>query len=356
MLLALSLGQPASAHPGASATIDHYSHEIERDPKNQRLYLLRGIAYSNDGRYDEALADFKQAEKLGEPVLVSCDLGVLHYRKAEFEAAVGYLDRYLERYPARGREYCLEYRARARRDSGDHAGSILDFRRVIELEPRPNPGHYVSVATMLAESGESGIDEALAILDAGIAKLGLNPQLQHHAIELELTRQRPDRALARGEALRPILGESPEWKVDMAELYLRNGEKTQANRMLKDAKTQVQSLRKTPARLRLRERITELEGRSALPGRSFRSIPTTSFGSSSTPFPRNHGPMASSPGIAESTELAVAPLIYHLPSGYWSGGIAKQTGDFSSLPKRQVTVGISGRDSPGTSTSTAVTP
>jgi tetratricopeptide (TPR) repeat protein len=264
ILLPLSLGQSASAHPGASATIEHYSHEIEHDPKDQRLYILRGIAYSNYGRHDDALADFKQAEKLGDPVLVSCDLGVLHYRKGEFDVAVGYLDRYLKRYPARGRKYCLEYRARARRDLGDHAGSIRDFRRVIELEPRPNPSHYISVATMLAESGESGIDEALAILDAGIAKLGLNPQLQHHAIELELTSQRPDRALARGDALRPILGDSPEWKVDMAELYLLNGAGAQADRMLKDAKAQLKLLRKTPARLRLRERITALERRSAL--------------------------------------------------------------------------------------------
>lgn len=272
ILLLSSLGQSASAHPGASATIDHYSHEIEDDPKNQRLYILRGIAYSNDALYDEALADFKQAEKLGDPVLVSCDLGVLHYRKGEFEAALGYFDRYLERYPARGRGYCLEYRARARRDSGDHAGSIRDFRRVIELEPRPNPAHYVSVATMLSESGEGGIDEALAILDSGIAKLGLNPQLQHHAIELELTSQRPDRALARGDALRPILGDSPEWKVDMAELYLLNGAGPQADQMLKDAKAQLKLLRKTPARLRLGERITALERRSALANEPQNSI------------------------------------------------------------------------------------
>jgi tetratricopeptide (TPR) repeat protein len=249
LLLPLSLGQSASAHPGASATIEHYSHEIEHDPKNQRLYIQRGIAYS---------------KKLGHPVLVTCDLVVLHYRKGEFDAAVGYFDRYLERYTARGRGYCLEYRARARRDSGDHAGSIRDFRRVIELEPRPNPSHYITVATMLAESGESGIDEALAILDEGIVTLGLNPQLQHHAIELELRRERPDRALARGDALRPILGDSPEWKVDMAELYLANRKKAQADGMLKDAKAQLQRLRKTPARLRLLERITALEGQSAL--------------------------------------------------------------------------------------------
>lgn len=264
IVLALGLGQSASAHPGASATIDHYSHQIEQDAKNQRLYILRGIAYSNDARYDDALADFKHAEQLGDPVLVSCDQGVLHYRKGEFDAAVGYLDRYLERYPAGGRKYCLEYRARALRDSGDHAGSIRDFRRVIELEPRPNPAHYISLATMLAESGESGIGDALVILDAGIAKLGLNPQLQHYAIELELKIERPDRALARSEALRSILGDSPEWKVDVADLYLRNGARRQADQMLNDAKAQLKLLRKTPARLRLGDRITAMERRSAL--------------------------------------------------------------------------------------------
>lgn len=261
-LLVLLLCQPVVAHPGASATIDHYTHEIEDDPKNQRLHILRGIAYSNDGRYDAALADFEQAEKLGNPLLVSCDRGVLHYRRGELDAALGYLDRYLEH--SSSRSYCLEYRARTLRDKGDYPASIRDFRRLLELEPRPNPGHYVSVANMLAVSGESGIDEALAILDAGIAKLGLNPQLQHRAIELELDRGRPERALARAEALRPILSDSPEWKTDMAELYLRNGQKNEAKRMLREAAKQLDALRKTPARLRLRERISKLEGKAAL--------------------------------------------------------------------------------------------
>ena len=264
VLLAFWGDQAASAHPGASATIEHYSHEIEHDPENQRLYILRGIAFSNDGRHGDALADFQRAEKLGDPLLVSCDRGVLHYRRGELDTAVRYLDLYLERFPARGRVYCLEYRARAHRDSGDLARAIRDFRRVIELEPRPNPAHYISVATMLRDSGEDGIPQALAVLDAGIEKVGLTPQLQHQAIELELARQRPDRALARSDALRPILGDSPEWKVDMAELYLLNGKRALADRTLQDAKAQVEGLRRTPARLRLRERITALGRQIAL--------------------------------------------------------------------------------------------
>ena len=73
-----------------------------------------------------------------------------------------------------------------------------------------------------------------------------------------------ERALARGEALRPMLGDSPEWKVDMAELYLQNGERVKASAMLREAGAQLDILRKTPARVRLRGRIVELEGRASL--------------------------------------------------------------------------------------------
>jgi thioredoxin-like negative regulator of GroEL len=58
----------------------------------------------------------------------------------------------------------------------------------------------------------------------------------------------------------------------MAELYLLNGATAQADGMLKDAKAQLQRLRKTPARLRLLERIAALERRSALANEPQNSI------------------------------------------------------------------------------------
>ena len=92
-ILALALllwQQPSLAHPGASSSIEHYSHQIEHSPENQALYISRGIAYSNDGRYDEALADFKRARTLGDRVIVSFDLGVLHCRMGKSDPAPGH--------------------------------------------------------------------------------------------------------------------------------------------------------------------------------------------------------------------------------------------------------------------------
>ena len=256
-LLATFQPAPAAAHPGASSVIDHYSHELEQAPQDQALYVRRGIAYSNDGQYDLALADFEQAKKLGEPIVVSFNLGVLHYRRGELERARDYFDEYLEVFPDHAP--CLEYRARLLRDMGDQAGSVADFQRVFELQERPNPGHYISVSQMLEASGDEGLEQALALLDSGNAKLGITPQLQKHAMQLELQRDRPDLAIERLETLEPMLGKSPDWKVEMAELRLLTGEKEAARQLLQQASVQLNSLRKTPARIALKERIAVVE-------------------------------------------------------------------------------------------------
>ena len=120
---------------------------------------------------------------------------------------------------------------------------------------RPNPGHYVSVADMLEATGPEGVVRALAILDGGNAKLGITPQLQQRAIRLELLRGRTDLAIERLETLKPTLGDSPEWKVEMAELQLQIGNEAVARQLLQEATLQLDSLRKTPARRALRERV-----------------------------------------------------------------------------------------------------
>ena len=256
LLLALQ-HLPLLAHPGAHASIAHYSQMIEQQPDNYGLYVQRGIAYSNDGQYPAALADLNLVAERGDPVLVSFDLGVLHYRMGEFGAARKYFDTYLHKFPDHAP--CLEYRARLLRDQGAFEASVADFKRVFALQERPNPGHYVSVAEMISSQGEQGIAPALDLLDSGNAKLGLTPQLQQHAIQLELRRKRADLAVERMRALEPMLGNSPEWKVEMAELYIQTGQTEQANSLLHGAVRQLESLRRTPARIELRERVTLLE-------------------------------------------------------------------------------------------------
>ena len=255
--LALALPLGSQAHPGALSSIEHFSHQISHQPNQQSPWLQRGSAYSNGGYYEQALADFEQAQALGDPVVVSFSLGVLYYRMQDLERAKKYFDEYLLAFP--DHLACLEYRARLLRDMGDVDAAVADFRRFFALHRQPNPGHYISAAQLLRGSGPQGIDEALTLLDEGMAALGINSQLQKLAIELELERGHPDQALARQLSLQPQLGHSPKWKVDTAHLQIWLGNTDPARALLNQAKTQLQSMRATPARIELLARVGELE-------------------------------------------------------------------------------------------------
>ncbi len=247
----------ALAHPGANSSVAYFSHQIENRPGEQSLYIQRGIAYSAAAQYDKALEDFEVAQSLGNPTVVSFDLGVLHYRRSELNRAEAYFDEFLLAYP--NHPACLEYRARLRRDRGDSNGSVADFRHVFDLLDNPNPGHYISAAELLESSGDRGIEEALAILDSGLAKIGLSSQLQKQAIRLEVRRERYDLAISRQMTLQPMLGTSPNWKVETAELQQQAGRRDGALRLLEQAADQLTTLRATPARQSLLARIAVLQ-------------------------------------------------------------------------------------------------
>jgi tetratricopeptide (TPR) repeat protein len=252
------------AHPGADAALAYFDEQIRAHPQDPALYLQRGTVYSNDGQYPQALADFERAASLGERILASFDLGILYYRRGEFDIARRYFDEYLQRFPEN--TACIEYRARLLRDAGELDAAVADYRRLFTLQARPNPGHFITVAEILSAGGDAGIEQALAILDEGNRKLGITPQLQYLASQLELRAGRPGMAVQRMSSLEPTLGKSARWKVDMVELMLQAGEREQAVDMLGAASRQLQKSRRTPAQLETLKRISSLRAALAETG------------------------------------------------------------------------------------------
>lgn len=251
--LALAFAATLHAHPGAHVAIDYFSARILENPRDQALHIQRGIAYSEDGDYAAALADFERAQELGDPAAVSFDLGVLYYRMRDFDRARMHLDLCLARDPRRAA--ALEYRARVRRDAGDAAGAVADYRAFFAVSAQPNPGDYAAAAALLAGIEGQGPAAALALLDEGIARLGELPALQREAIALERARGRDDLALARQRRLERPLGASPEWCVGMAELLLANGERAEARAYAERAGRELAQARPTPARIALQQRL-----------------------------------------------------------------------------------------------------
>jgi predicted nucleic acid-binding protein len=80
-----------------------------------------------------------------------------------------------------------------------------------------------------------------------------------------LQRNATANAQRRWLTLRDVFGDSPEWKVTMAELHLHADNRQQAARLLRQADQQLKRLKKTPARQQLRRRIAVLTARLAEP-------------------------------------------------------------------------------------------
>jgi tetratricopeptide (TPR) repeat protein len=184
---------------------------------------------------------------------VGFDLGVLYYRMGDVVTARRYFDAFLRQYP--NHAACLEYRARMARDSGDYETALADFKRVFELQARPNPGHYISAAQMLGSTSDQGVDAALALLDQGMARLGTIPQLQRFAIELESARGNYQAALERLQSLQATEGSSPKWCADMGELLATMKRPQESQHWYLEAARQLQTQRKTPATLALQAQI-----------------------------------------------------------------------------------------------------
>jgi predicted Zn-dependent protease len=255
VLLLLPVWQLA-AHPGAEASIARLNGMIEEQPGEQALYIKRGGLYSHQSQWNKALADFTRAQSLGDPVRVGFEFGLMYYRMGEYPLALKELSRYLELYPAD--TVALLYRARAAQEAGLNEMALTDYQLYLQLAAAPQPGDFLAAARLMAAEPGVGSGPALELLDQGMARVGLQAQLQRYAIELELQQGELPSAVQRCRTLQVGLGQSPVWKVEMAELLLLAEQPVEAETLLLQAEAQLNVLKQKPARRELQEKIQQL--------------------------------------------------------------------------------------------------
>ena len=255
--LALSLfAGNTFADVATEARIRLLGENIAAHPEQQLLYIQQAVAYSDNQQPQRALEVLATARPLGPAVNTAYARGIVLYRMAEFVEARSSFDEYLAAYPDhRG---SLEYRARLLRDSGDFEAAIKDYEHLFRINPSANPGHYLSVARMMATLPGAGDDAALALLDEKMAQSGVLSQLQRYAIELERNRGNYQAAITRLGTLDEALRATPQWQVEVAELTILDGEFAQAQPLLDVAEQQLGSLRTNGARIELQAKIDSL--------------------------------------------------------------------------------------------------
>lgn len=256
-LSALISSRTVQAHAGDHRTIAELDAIIKESPIEPSLLVARGALYSRSGQWDKAERDLSLAEALGNKEDVAFEFGQLYYRRGEYQKALGYINTYIDAYPKYPPAFLLRARTASEAEQFDIA--IESYHTYFSLTPDPQPGEYLAAARLLASTKSAGIDNALVLLDMAISKLGLNPQLQRYAMQLELRRDDTDRALDRWYSLKDQLGGTPEWGITLARVLILADSIDEARLAVQAVKEQLISLRQTPARKAAGETIARLE-------------------------------------------------------------------------------------------------
>jgi tetratricopeptide (TPR) repeat protein len=144
--------------------------ENSADAELARAHAIRGEWYRVRNRNDEAMADFKEAEKLDPKSYAAITgLGATLAQKGQFADALADDERAIALNPQLPYGYLL--RALLRQRQNQFSEAMADFDHAISLRGDV-PIYYVRRGTLLNQTGDP--DRALADLDRAIA---LNPDL-----------------------------------------------------------------------------------------------------------------------------------------------------------------------------------
>ena len=255
--IALVSSGNVQAHAGDHRTLAELDAIIKKSPAEPALLVARGALYSRSGQWDKAERDLRLAETLGNKEDVAFEFGRLYYRRGDNQKALGYIDTYLGAYPKYPPAFLLRARAAGEAEQFDIANE--SYYTYFSLSPDPQPGEYLAAAQLLASIKPAGINNALALLDMAITRLGLNPQLQRYAMQLELRRDDTEGALDRWYSLEDQLGGTPEWGITLARVLILADSFDEARLAVETVKDRLISLRQTPARKAAGETIARLE-------------------------------------------------------------------------------------------------
>jgi predicted Zn-dependent protease len=189
--------------------------ELAKRPDDPQAHLQRARVLQMEGQWDAALEEIELAAVRGGDPDVLGQARATVYLEAGFpRMAKVEIDRVLARRPEL---YGLMFeRGRAWLAIGNADAAARDFGDAIAKGPLPSPEQVLMHRDALVGLGRK--EDALRALDAGIARIGHVVTLEMPAIDLELELGRPDRALARMDALAKTGPPNPLWLARRGEI------------------------------------------------------------------------------------------------------------------------------------------
>lgn len=280
LLLCLCLPLPLSAlaHGDAHHRLNALNAQILGQPDNAELHLRRGRLHIEANHFEEARADLEKALALAPKqhgaryflaeALLSGGKAELAEQQAQqfIDAHTTHGAQDVNDLGALSRGYWLLGQARMARQQP--AAAIVAYRLAIKATGEPTPDQYqLFVDACLAARGEYP-EEALRLLDRGLATGGSIDLLQGMALEVELQAGRTDAALRRLEIIIAQEKRLPFLYTRKAGILADAGRMAEAGKALKAARGALTAVpekrRRANAYKELAQQIAAVDARVAL--------------------------------------------------------------------------------------------
>lgn len=212
LIIAAGLLAPAAAfaHADIVERIVALDAQILAAPKDPALYLKRGELHRLHRDWPAALSDYDQAARLDpdDPAL-NYYRGRMRLESGDPAQARPLLNQFLTARPDHADALLIRSRALVR--LGEPKAAADDLTRAIAHLDQPTPEVYLERARALVAAGPDNLDNALAGLDEGIARLGPLVTLIQYGIETERAHGRHAQALNRLDTLPAQISGQPTW-------------------------------------------------------------------------------------------------------------------------------------------------
>lgn len=260
LALALATASAAWAHPGITAELENLESRFAQAPGDVELHLRRAELLRRSAAHARALVALEEAGRLApQDPRVALERGLNFASAGLSRAAALSLDAALAALPDSAIGWST--RARLHAEAGELAPAIAAYGRALRLQPEPD--HFLERGRLQEKVNDKA--GAAATYGEGLARLGDSVVLREALVRVELSRGRPEAALA---ALEPALAAAPvktEWLLRRAEIHQAAGaaERARADRAWALAEAErALAQRPTPQRLAARDLALEALGRS----------------------------------------------------------------------------------------------
>src|SRR5690349_3625086 len=188
--LGLLLSAPwlVEAEDDIAEAMESVNRQIAANPQDGRLLVQRGRLQALARKYDQALADMDQANRLTPLPEIDREKAQVYLTAGWNETGVDYATRHLSKFPQDAEALLIRGRLNAKLGRTAEAGA--DMGAAIQRMPEPPLDLYMERASVLTTQDGAHLGEALSTLEQGIKRLGNVVTLESAALEIELQQQR----------------------------------------------------------------------------------------------------------------------------------------------------------------------